>query len=98
RSCNAYGRGKMGKQLWNRMTNRVADGLATMGHRVRLGMTLQSKIILLVSGSMLLILFTSSYLHTVRTRSVVERNHYDGAISQTKVLADRISRYDYFSS
>ena len=65
---------------------------------MRLRFNLQSKILLLVAASMLLILFTSSYLHTVRTRAVVEQNHYDSAISQTTVLADRISRYHYFSN
>src|SRR5215471_14789042 len=61
-------------------------------------LNLQWKILLLVAISMLLILFTSSYLHTARTRSVVAENHYESAISQIGVLTDRISRYDYFSS
>jgi len=47
---------------------------------------------------MSLILLSSSYLHTVRTRAVIARDHYENAISQTTVLTDRISRYDYFSS
>jgi len=47
---------------------------------------------------MSLILFTSSYLHTVRTRSVIAKDHYENAISQTLVLTNRISAYDYFSS
>ena len=80
--------------MFEKFSNILTAGM----QRLRRGLTLQSKIMLLAAGSMLLILFTSSYLHTVRTRSVVERNHYDSAISQTKVLADRISRYDYFSS
>ncbi|PWT87722.1 MAG: hypothetical protein C5B55_14350, partial [Blastocatellia bacterium] len=80
------------------MIDTLADRLALGNQRLRNKFNLQSKIILLVTSSMLLILFTSSYLHTVRTRAVVEQNHYDGAISQTMVLADRISRYDYFSS
>ena len=80
------------------MVERLSARLAIGWQRLRLKFNLQSKIIVLVTGSMLLILFTSSYLHTVRTRAVVEQNHYDGAISQTTVLAERISRYDYFSS
>jgi signal transduction histidine kinase len=46
---------------------------------------------------MSLILFTSSYLHTVRTRAVIARDHHENAISQTFVLTNRISAYDYFS-
>jgi signal transduction histidine kinase len=80
------------------MVERLSARLAIGWQRLRLRFNLQSKIIVLVTGSMLLILFTSSYLHTVRTRAVVEQNHFDGAISQTTVLAERISRYDYFSS
>ena len=76
----------------------LSDRLAGEWQHLRLRLNLQSKIILLVAASMLIILFTSSYLHNVRTRSVVEQNHYKSAISQTTVLADRISRYDYFSS
>src|SRR6185503_809286 len=56
------------------------------------------KVLLLVAVSMSLILLSSSYLHTVRTRAVIGRDHYENAISQTTVLTDRISRYDYFSS
>ena len=61
-------------------------------------LNLQWKILLLVAVSMSLILFTSSYLHTVRTRAVVEKDHYDNAIGQTLVLMNRISVYDYFSN
>jgi signal transduction histidine kinase len=65
---------------------------------LRVRLNLQWKILLLVAVSMSLILFTSSYLHTVRTRAVIERDHYDNAIGQTLVLMNRISAYDYFSS
>jgi signal transduction histidine kinase len=61
-------------------------------------LNLQWKILLLVAVSMSLILFTSSYLHTVRTRSVIAKDHYENAISQTLVLTNRISVYGYFSS
>src|SRR5882672_3726894 len=61
-------------------------------------LNLQWKILLLVAVSMSLILFTSSYLHTVRTRAVIEKDHYESAIGQTVVLMNRISAYDYFSS
>jgi two-component system, NtrC family, sensor kinase len=80
------------------MIETLSDRLALGWQRLRLSFNLQSKIILSVAASMLLILFTSSYLHTVRTRAVVEQNHYESAISQITVLTDRISRYDYFSS
>ena len=73
--------------------------LSARGWRdLRLKLNLQWKILLLVAGSMSLILFTSSYLHTVRTRSLVAKDHYENAVTQTLVLTDRISAYDYFSS
>ena len=65
---------------------------------LRLRLNLQWKILLLVAGLMTLILFTSSYLHTVRTQAVIARDHYENAIGQIIVLTDRISQYDYFSS
>jgi two-component system, NtrC family, sensor kinase len=65
---------------------------------LRVRLNLQWKILLLVAVSMSLILFTSSYLHTVRTRAVVARDHYQNALDQTLVLTNRISAYDYFSS
>src|SRR6266700_6472485 len=61
-------------------------------------LNLQWKILLLVAVSMSLILFTSSYLHTVRTRAVIEKEHYENAISQTLVLTNRISGYGYLSN
>jgi two-component system NtrC family sensor kinase len=64
---------------------------------LRVRLNLQWKVLLLVAVSMSLILFTSSYLHTVRTRAVIARDHYENAISQTLVLTNRISAYDYFS-
>lgn len=65
---------------------------------LRLRLNLQWKILVLVAVSMSLILLSSSYLHTVRTRAVIVRDHYENAIGQTIVLTDRISRYDYFSN
>ena len=65
---------------------------------LRVRLNLQWKVLLLVAVSMSLILFTSSYLHTVRTRAVVAKDHYENAISQTLVLTNRISAYDYFSN
>lgn len=65
---------------------------------LRRWLNLQWKILLLFAVSMSLILLSSSYLHTVRTRSVIAREHYENVITQTTVLRDRISRYDYFSS
>jgi two-component system, NtrC family, sensor kinase len=65
---------------------------------VRLRLNLQWKILLLVGGAMSLIVLASSYLHGVRTRSLIEKDHHDNAVSQTLALANRISEYDYFSS
>lgn len=65
---------------------------------VRLRLNLQQKILLLVTGSMLVILVASSYLHSGRIRSLIERDHYDSAVNQTVALGDRIAKYDYFSN
>jgi len=64
----------------------------------RLRLNLQAKILLLVAGSMTLILVASSYLHSGRIRSIIERDHYDNAVDQTLALSDRIAKYDYFSN
>lgn len=63
---------------------------------MRLRLNLQQKILLLVAGSMSLILLASSYLHSGRIRSLIERDHYDNAVSQTVALGNRIAQYDYF--
>ena len=65
---------------------------------MRLRVNLQQKILLLVAGSMSLILLASSYLHSSRIRSLIEKDHYDNAVSQTKALGNRIAEYDYFSN
>ena len=65
---------------------------------MRLRLNLQRKILLLVAGSMLLIVLASSYFHGGRTRSLIERDHYDNAVSQTHALGNRIAQYDYFSN
>jgi len=60
-------------------------------------LNLQQKILLLVAGSMSLIVLASSYLHSGRTRSLIEKDHYDNALNQTLALGSRIGQYDYFS-
>jgi two-component system, NtrC family, sensor kinase len=65
---------------------------------MRLRVNLQQKILLLVAGSMSLILLASSYLHSGRIRSLIEKDHYDNAVSQTMALGNRIAQYDYFSN
>ena len=65
---------------------------------MRLRVNLQQKILLLVAGSMSLILLASSYLHSGRIRSLIEKDHYDNAVSQTIALGNRIAEYDYFSN
>ena len=64
---------------------------------MHLRLNLQRKILLLVAGSMSLIVLGSSYLHSGRTRSLIERDHYDNALNQTTALGDRFGQYDYFS-
>ena len=64
---------------------------------MRLRLNLQQKTLLLVTGSMSLIVLASSYLHSGRTRSLIEKDHYDNAVSQTLALGDRVAQYDYFS-
>ena len=65
---------------------------------MRLRLNLQQKILLLVAGSMSLILLASSYLHSGRIRSIVEKDHYDNAVNQTLALSNRIAKYNYFSN
>jgi len=65
---------------------------------MRIRLNLQQKILLLVAGSMSLILLASSYLHSGRIRSIIEKDHYDTAVKQTTALGDRIAQYDYFSN
>ena len=65
---------------------------------MRLRLNLQQKILLLVAGSMSLILIASSYLHSGRIRSLIEKDHYDSAVNQSNALGDRIAKYDYFSN
>src|SRR5215510_1320516 len=65
---------------------------------MRLRLNLQQKILLLVAGSMSLILIASSYLHSGRIRSLIEKDHYDNAVNQTIALGNRIAQYDYFSN
>jgi two-component system, NtrC family, sensor kinase len=65
---------------------------------MRLRLNLQQKILLLVTGSMSLIVLASSYLHSGRTRALIERDHYDNAVNQTLALGNRIAQYDYFSN
>src|ERR1051326_8314793 len=60
-------------------------------------LNLQQKILLLVTGSMTLIVVASSYLHNSRVRSLVERDHYENALSQTVALANRVAQFDYFT-
>jgi len=72
--------------------------IAVAGIVMRLRLNLQQKILLLVAGSMSLILIASSYLHSSRIRSLIEKDHYDTAVSQTVALGNRIAEYDYFSN
>jgi len=65
---------------------------------MRLRLNLQQKILLLVAGSMSLVLIASSYLHSGRIRSLIEKDHYDTAVSQTVALGNRIAEFDYFSN
>src|SRR5689334_21457631 len=65
---------------------------------MRIRLNLQQKILLLVAGSMSLILLASSYLHSGRIRSIIEKDHYDSAVNQTLALSNRIAKYNYFSN
>ena len=65
---------------------------------MRLRLNLQQKILLLVAGSMSLILIASSYLHSGRIRSLIEKDHYENAVGQSNALGNRIAQYDYFSN
>lgn len=65
---------------------------------MRLRLNLQQKILLLVAGSMSLILIASSYLHSGRIRSLIEKDHHDNAVNQSIALGNRIAQYDYFEN
>src|ERR1051325_1897643 len=65
---------------------------------MRLRLNLQHKILLLVAGFMSLILVASSYLHSTRIRSLIEKDHFETAVNQTVALGNRIAQYDYFSN
>jgi two-component system NtrC family sensor kinase len=65
---------------------------------MRFRLNLQRKILLLVAGSMSLIVVASAYLHSGRTLSLIETDHYENAVNQTLALGKRIAEYDYFSS
>src|SRR5690349_1598007 len=65
---------------------------------MRLRLNLQQKILLLVAGSMSLIVIASSYLHSGRIRSLIEKDHYESAVNQSNALGGRIAKYDYFSN
>ena len=65
---------------------------------MRWRLNLQRKMLLLVAVSMSLIVLASSYLHGGRIRSLIEKDHYDNAVSQTVALGNRIAKYDYFSN
>lgn len=84
------------------MVGHVIEFLSRLLNRgwlfLRMRLSLQLRLLGVVALSMLLILLASSYLHTVRTRSLVEKDHFENAIAQTLVLTNRISLYDYFSS
>ena len=43
---------------------------------------------------MSLIVIASSYLHSGRIRSLIEKDHYDNAVSQSVALGNRITQYD----
>jgi two-component system NtrC family sensor kinase len=64
---------------------------------MRVRPNLQQKFLLLVTASMTLIVIASSYLHNSRVRSLIERDHYDNAVSQTLALGSRVGQFDYFS-
>src|SRR5258705_11766257 len=61
-------------------------------------LNLQWKILLLEAVWMSLIIVASSYRQGVRTRSIIEKDHHENAMNKTLALANRISKYDYFSN
>ena len=73
------------------MIQSLKDIISRRYKRLHLRLNLQSKILLLVAASMLLILFYL-YLHTVRTRAVIAKNHYESAL--VRYCSQRsVSRY-----
>jgi two-component system NtrC family sensor kinase len=60
-------------------------------------LNLQWRVLLLVAGAMTAILVVSLYLHGSITRSLIEEDHYNYAVSQTVALAGRITAREMFS-
>src|SRR5262249_6143832 len=70
-----------------------ADGRIGI-QRMRIRLTLQWRVLLLVAGGMSAILILSAYLHGAITRYLIEEDHYNSAIGRTIALAERIAARD----
>jgi two-component system, NtrC family, sensor kinase len=63
-----------------------------------LRLNLQSRVIVLMVGGMVLILGLSIYLHGIVTRRLIEEDRYSMAVTQTVALAARIAAADSLSN
>lgn len=63
---------------------------------MRLRLSLQWKVLLLVAGTMTVILLASAYLHALLTQLLIEEFHYDNAVSQVVTVAKRTATRNYF--
>jgi len=63
---------------------------------MHLRLTLQGRILLLIVGGMALILLLSAYLHQVITRTLIEDDRYNTAISRTVAISARIAALQLF--
>src|SRR5437773_3448783 len=64
---------------------------------MHLRLNLQSRVLLLVTAGMTVILLLSNYLHGLVTAQVIEEDRYHTAVSQTVAIAERIAALQWFS-
>jgi two-component system NtrC family sensor kinase len=65
---------------------------------MHLRLSLQGRVLLLIAGAMALIVLLSAYLHQVITRSLIEDDRYNTAISGTVAIAARIAALQLFTN
>src|SRR5438067_4642620 len=65
---------------------------------MHLRLTLQGRILLLIVSAMTIILLLSAYLHQVITRTLIEDDRYNTAISRTVAISARIAALQLFDN
>src|SRR5437868_14816106 len=65
---------------------------------MHLRLTLQGRILLLIASAMAIILLLSAYLHQIITRTLIEDDRYNTAISRTVAASARIAALGLFAN